>query len=70
MATNQPSIDVYNNMWCDECDIEVGVGQRAYHCRMCDDYDICESCHLQGAKHVDPAHTFKLVVFKGAPYGW
>ena len=69
MAARETSMDVYNNMWCDQCDNEVKPNESAYHCRSCDDFDICENCHLHGAKHVDPSHTFQLVVFKGAPKG-
>ena len=69
MATREAPIDVYNNVWCDECEKEVELGQRSYHCKSCEDYDICEFCRSHGVKHVNPAHTFQLTVFKGAPSG-
>ena len=69
MASRESPIEVYNNMWCDECDKEVEPNEKAYHCRTCEDFDICENCHLHGSKHVDPSHTFQIVTFKGAPSG-
>ena len=69
MAASETSMDVYNNIWCDQCDNEVQRNERAYHCRACEDFDICENCHLHGAKHVNLSHTFQLVIFKGAPNG-
>ena len=70
MASMEAPLNVYNNIWCDKCEIEVEPNERAYHCRFCEDFDICEGCHLQdGEKHVDPSHTFQLVIFRGAPSG-
>ena len=66
----QDMIEVYNNVWCKECNREVQCKEKMYHCNMCPDFDICQNCENRGrSKHVDPSHTFRKVKFAGAPSG-
>lgn len=36
--------DMHEDYTCDECKMEPIRGRR-YHCRECDDFDLCEDCH-------------------------
>jgi tRNA G26 N,N-dimethylase Trm1 len=45
--------------YCDECITKDPIRGLRYHCKECEDYDLCESCYLGGV-HTD--HAFEEVV--------
>ncbi|KAF9132482.1 hypothetical protein BG015_003702 [Linnemannia schmuckeri] len=50
---------VHSNVLCDVC-MDTIKGIR-YKCQDCDNYDLCQACHLLAAERYHPKHTFTAI---------
>ena len=66
-STKPNSINnTYLRLHCESCDTDIQERNR-YHCIVCSDLNICESCYMEEKrpKNCEPEHKMKIVISEG-----